>query len=92
MQQLIVYFTRHLQSFRQATTQTGSLQEKERRSVVFSFTFAALIRPWIQTRILKGVRRNSLKNPTDFSSTHVRISVKDATPLRRLMPSAERLS
>lgn len=40
-----------------------------------------LIRPWTQNRVLEGVCRNSFKNPTDFSTAHVRICVKDATPL-----------
>ena len=50
--------------------------------MVLSFTFAALIRPWTQNGLLEGVDRKFFKNPTNFSSTHVRICVKDATPVR----------
>ena len=44
----------------------GSLQEKKTCSEVLSFTFALLIRPWTQNGILEGVRRKSLKSPTNF--------------------------
>lgn len=44
----------------------GGLQEKKTRSEVLSFTFALLIRPWNQNGILEGVRRKSLKGPTNF--------------------------
>ena len=51
----------HVQSLRQAPTQTGSLQEEERPTVVPLFTFSALIRLWTQNAILQGARRKSLK-------------------------------
>ena len=53
---------------------------KLQHNLVLSFTFVnALIRPWNQNGILEGVRGKSLKNVTNFSNTHVRICVKDAT-------------
>ena len=55
---------------------------KLHHNLVLSFTFVnALIRPWTQKGILEGVRGKSLKNLTNFSNTHERICVKDATPL-----------
>ena len=85
MQELVVYFT-HLYSLRQATTQTGNLQEKERSGVVLLFTYAALIRPWTQNGILEDVHRKSLKKkPTNFSSTRMRICVKDTMPLENTL-------
>lgn len=77
MQKLVVYFN----PFRQATTETGSLQKKKRRCVVLSFAFAMLIGPWTHNGIREGVRRKSLTIPANFSCTHVNICVKDATPL-----------
>ena len=45
--------------------------------------FATLIRPWIRNEImyLKVDVENLKKSPSHFSITHVRICVKDATPL-----------
>ena len=58
-----------------------TVSEGKCRSVVLSITFAALIRPWTQNRILEGVRRESLRNLFNFSCTQVRICTKDAKPL-----------
>ena len=58
-----------------------TISEGKCRSVVLSITFAALIRPWTQNRILEGVRRESLRNLFNFFCTQVRICTKDAKPL-----------
>ena len=55
--------------------------KKRRPTVVPLFTFSALLRLWTQNAILEGAGTKSLKNPTNFTSTSVRIYVKDAKPL-----------